>query len=788
MSDGNPIDVHELRVHGVSGTPPRAMLYTDPLPLGDVPPPGAPPEYVRVYRTVTEGDTGVNGSVQAYNWSGLTSGSWLTALWVLMLPFSLANLAGWTAKSRSRVPVAIVRIFGLFLTGVFLNMAVTGSIDVFWHWSEHKDLQRNQWSAFGFLLLGLFWWQLVTHASTRSHFSGFTWRQRERLLWGWTLGSMLPPGGRGPDGASAWNDPSELGVTDEKLWDAHGIVHRLRRIHFGFGFLLLADAALAARSTTWRLAVWILVAISAITLILSGTPSDPPTEDGPNGAPAAQWWTVWLNRVTALLPTLGALVLAFAVAALWNAGTGLSSDHWKQLHDTSSALVGVAMLIMFGMWMFCGSYSAGSATFATLFGLILGAGVTLLFSELSGTVAFASGGMVWLAVGLLIWLLLIGLTLVGILNLNIGENLWTSIHRTTGELTALFFFAPVFAIVVAGFALWSRCENASVTIEACIQKGRLEEFPGWVGSFTLGLASLTLLLLLVFLGRTSRWALAGGIAIAAPLAFLFLRWRPINVAGVQLSLADIESAGVTFAVLLPTGFFLARLKAGLTGTAESRRGTAVMWDVIMFWPRWFHPLAPPSYGPHAVAKLRTEIESRIAKPDDRLILAAHSQGAMIALIALRLAAAEQPERLGLITYGAPICHLYDKYFPSAKFGEIAVETAELLRSLDDDKDPAAVRWANLYRPTDPIGGPIFDSSIDVNVPDPAAPQPTDPPAKDSLIAAIGYAIRKWTYMVLGRPLPEREPDVFRIHSRYEVTPQFIERRDDIRALLQPPSE
>src|ERR1044072_774733 len=107
----------ELLVHGVGGTTPEKML-DDPRTVritGD--------DTAAVYRRATDVDAearpdrtpgGGRPVPEAYVWCNLTSGNGSRALWLLLLPFMVVNLAHRmrpTARGRKRT----VRLYGLIL-------------------------------------------------------------------------------------------------------------------------------------------------------------------------------------------------------------------------------------------------------------------------------------------------------------------------------------------------------------------------------------------------------------------------------------------------------------------------------------------------------------------------------------------------------------------------------------------------------------------------------------------------------------------------------------------------
>lgn len=154
---------------------------------------------------------------------------------------------------------------------------------------------------------------------------------------------------------------------------------------------------------------------------------------------------------------------------------------------------------------------------------------------------------------------------------------------------------------------------------------------------------------------------------------------------------------------------------------DTRRSVARVWDILTFWPRWFHPLAPPSYAASALPQLRTHLRRRHrlqwppkpGEPDeDRVLISAHSQGTVLAVAAVARLDDQTRSRLALLTYGSPVRSLYGWFFPRF-FGRAQMDLiAESLggpavAQPSDPPDQQYARWRNLRRCTDPIAGTIF---------------------------------------------------------------------------------
>ncbi|TQS42619.1 hypothetical protein [Cryptosporangium phraense] len=125
-----------------------------------------------------------------------------------------------------------------------------------------------------------------------------------------------------------------------------------------------------------------------------------------------------------------------------------------------------------------------------------------------------------------------------------------------------------------------------------------------------------------------------------------------------------------------------------------RKVVGVLWDLGTFWPRAAHPLAPPCYGERCVPELVARI-TLLTEQGHGVVVSGHSQGSVLAAATLLKLPAARAGRVALLTHGSPLQRLYGRFFP-AYFHAQELET--LAGRLP--------RWRNLWRETDPIGGPI----------------------------------------------------------------------------------
>lgn len=166
----------EMRVHGVSNTPPADLLGMPKVrPADDVPVVVAGDARTGFYRAPSPDARDAGVTVEVYSWGQLTSGMRAVkdiqrALWTLLLPFMLGNLAfharpdipadpkDETPLSRAGVSAFLVRLLCLSLT-VFVVLGTAGvGVDLFaWQCVDQECLGQipGPWE---FLDTG--WWHI----------------------------------------------------------------------------------------------------------------------------------------------------------------------------------------------------------------------------------------------------------------------------------------------------------------------------------------------------------------------------------------------------------------------------------------------------------------------------------------------------------------------------------------------------------------------------------------------------------------------------------------------------
>ncbi|MEX1093693.1 MAG: hypothetical protein WEF28_11120 [Acidimicrobiia bacterium] len=673
----NGIPINEVRVHGVSGTPPREMLYTDPVPRldGD--------QFARIFRKRPSIDSrhssGRPFNTEAFHWGSLTTGHWLTSVWILLAPFAFANVAGWMALRRPAFHRSIIRLAGLALT--CLGVAQMGYLLVA---VPLLYASGNAWggSAFatvrGVTSLGyvLAFGAVVLRLSTQSHFDPLSYPRRFELLFSTRVSAMKPDGA--DEDARLWDDPATSQVTDPAMWIAHPIVHRLRRVHYAAGqFVVCLILAGIVDSDPMR---WIAIGglgLAALLIVLT--------------AAAAANRFVLLATAWITTAALGVALAAVAMFVLSDAVPDIDAVHRSTLH------VAIALGTTAALCIFSGIPGIGSLTIATFLGGAFGVGAGLIAEDLLsvGDNLVTNGGA-WVLPASLVFVLLVALvavalTFAGPPDLGRGNPVGILLTRITLRSKVLLTAAAVFGLLAGTLAVSQACLFAS----GMCQPDALTEFAG-ADQAVIGLIVALLVLLAIRIGKFKPVA-AGLLAVSAGVVAWVGLTDPHIGSFVPKDYLRALPLSRTLIFVAPI-FAIGRSVLGAYRQGASSRKVGVIWDVASFWPRWFHPLAPPAYGPKVVTELKGHIES-----GGLSVLAAHSQGSVIAAVATHQASlAGKGMPSGLITYGSPIGLLYRRLFPDTGFDRL-VETLPLTM---------ARGWTSLWRIDDPIGGEPLGGAVD----------------------------------------------------------------------------
>ena len=453
---------------------------------------------------------------------------------------------------------------------------------------------------------------------------------------------------------------------------------------------VLAEVAqwLASRSrakrpdlgATWRrLATYLVtVAVGVVAWFVTRDADSPYGEDWPRLTPLIVFSVTLLVMNAAKLARtattrvwLALVAVTLSIAALGYAFAGLSGrEEWRY------AALGLAFVVLAIVWLaqheFWGWRWNGPAAMA-IFALAILMG------------AFSGGA----------------LRLVDFLDR--GGSVFTFRATAIYEWLVIGFVA-IFAAGLVGFVVWL----VMVRLGAPPTGHGAEAVTNWAETLAEGVRAVDVVVTVVALT-----VITGGLSLVMHLVDAGVPttlWIDFGVPADWSALVDLAS-WITLAMVV--GAF-AQVRSGLRDPA-SRKRLGKLWDVASFWPRTFHPFAPPAYASRAVPELQSRlIECATAatghQPDETVdpngvtIVTAHSQGTVISIAAVATLPLEVRCRTYLVTHGSPLCRFYQRFFPRYFPDKLFKRAAETLGPTDLFGDGS---WLNFWRSTDPIGDPIF---------------------------------------------------------------------------------
>ncbi|MFV0137529.1 hypothetical protein ACLGIH_30800 [Streptomyces sp. HMX87] len=684
---------------------------------------------------------------EAYVWCNLTSGNGTRALWLLLLPFMVVNLAHWmrpTAHRRDRTVRlygVLVRLAGLSLTVLLVAAACEVALDlVAWQCAGTRACaDRHSWLGFLSPTGSGGWWsppgrRLALAAAVPAALTGLLWYLSLRT---WRAYESQQPLDRTAD---ADEEPGPTALGRPGFWYGRRLVARLRAAHTAAGLLTVAAAVGAPAARFDRRA----------------------------GGPAVLDTLGW--ALEAVLIAGGVLVVGVVCRR------GRSENRLDRTLDDHlvrrlpfAALGLLALTVLYAGWERPGWASTGRLPGDATFGgialvqglLVIALGVVAhLLHRTGADPRAAMRGLGGPAVAML------ACALGGVMSGGVSQRMSDWLDGTGAALPGppvlLTWQASVIPpllllllLLCAALALrtWrlARAERAAVADDHPDEPGDTARTRRI--ATVRAMATLTDRAPLVVAVTSAATLLAGAGALVGALATdrapaVAARDTPAFVHGAA------QTAQALGSWLIGLGFILfVTWGRRAYKDASARRTIGILWDVGTFWPRAAHPFAPPCYAERAVPDLTWRMATWTRTTGGRLVISGHSQGSVLAAAAAWQLAPSARRRVGLLTYGSPLERLYGRWFP-AHFGPAAL--GSLHREVDC--------WRNLYRLTDPIGGPV-------RLPGERGPAVDREPLKDPLAHGRTDA----------HPLPAPVLG----HSDYQADPAFAEERQRLLARLRP---
>ncbi|MER6493682.1 hypothetical protein [Streptomyces griseorubiginosus] len=685
---------------------------------------------------------------EAYVWCNLTSGNGTRALWLLLLPFMVVNLAHWmrpTARHRKRTVRLyglLVRLAGLTLTVLLVAAACEVALDLAaWQCAGTRACADSH-SWLGFLSPGVSddgWWsrpgrRLALAALVPATLTGLLWYLSHRTWSAYESQQPLSHEGEAEedDGRTALGRPG--------FWYGRRLVARLRAAHTAAGLLTIAAA------------------VSSTAARFDRAPGGPEPLDT-------------LGRLLQLSLVAGGGAVVWVVCR-----RGRSERHLDRQLDEQlvrrlplTALVLLGLAAVYAGWERPGWQSQGRLSGdATFGGIALVQGLLVIALAVVAHLLYrthpdpraAMRGLAGPAVAML------ACALGGVMSGGVSQRVADWLDGTGATipgppvlLTWQASVIPLVLLVLLGHLAWlaRRTWRSSRTQLANVEN----EYPGEPkdATRTRRIARTRAMAALTdrgprLLGVTAASTLLLG--AGALVGALTTRRTPAKAA--EGAYAFVESAAETAQALgswlIGLGFLLfVTWGRRAYKDPSARRTIGILWDVGTFWPRAAHPFAPPCYAERAVPDLTWRIATWTRTTRGRLVISGHSQGSVLAAAAAWQLEPSVRARVALLTYGSPLERLYGRWFP-AHFGPAA------LTALHHDVDC----WRNLHRLTDPIGGPV-------RLPGDCGPEVDREPLRDPL--------------VYGRTDLHPLPAPILGHSDYQADPAFAEERAKLLGRLQP---
>jgi len=758
----------EIRVHGVSGTPPEELLDRTAAErvsgdrIAGFYRPAAPDQRRDVPRGA-DSDSGSRDAVEkapwleGYSWGGWTSGAKSRALWLVLAPFALVNVAprmlppdrgdptAPPPRRSIRLTVAgLIRILAASLTITLVLGVAAPSLTTVARRCIAGATTANPCSGLPKVVTDLL--ARLTPAAAMGLLTvvplalvGVLWLLSRSSAHRYETGAMRPRDGRPDDEA--------MPLTRPDLWHVGVAGRRLRVLHVQLGVLTVTSvlAWLFPQSGLRTAAVVVgaagLVAAAGLAAVRLAADRDEPRRSRITGGVPLLWLgvaaSVLLDVALVLAgPRVGADAAGLAPDRLVVAADDLVGGLFKG-QAVLLAVIGVLLVVARmrgdgrGRDMFMNGFAGFFiALLAWLLGSMMTAAVLILAPAWLGSDGFVltpariadvlAEHPTWFGgttrssgIGMLVG---VGTTLALLIQLGVRYAYRSRTGGSAADRAGVRGdYRPALSDLTAG-------ERRDVD-----QRVRQIGFLRWTARLVDRVPRGIVVFCLVVIG----FLMVQGIALlvpsgSRPAALAFVLGQDRQACDATAGACEQLGTGpVAWGAYLTAALLVGLLLVGVLAyrTAAMRRGVGVLWDLACFWPRDAHPFAPPCYNERIMPEVSTRIGFYVRSADapGRVVIAGHSQGSVISMTAALIQEQEVRTRIGLVTFGCVLDRLYSRFFPRYFSPTVYAEVARRLTGPD-----GAVRWTNLWRATDYLGGAVPYPPGGVLTPGPLSVQCTDP--------------------------------------------------------------
>jgi hypothetical protein len=696
----------ELRVHGVSGTPPESMLDAPHVRQidGDA--------KSRFFRRVDAAGNLIDAPdgpvLEGFHWGRYTSGSLKQSLYIALLPFGLMNMIAYMlppahrvdgtplpgARGARMVSLGLLRFLGLILTLTFAFTLTLVLVQVFtadWFGRDAPTWVRSAPSA-----------ALVASGVAIGALGGLAWvrdlrpgsKPRDEDPLAPTPAVVDPPPA---EACTAVETPAKAQhrtpFADPRFYRGDPDSPTLRLLHVAGG-LLVPSLVVTNPGLPWvdlsaEVVVTTLLASVAFIVTFLGDPEET-TVQGGVAASRNRPWHAFAHTLAKCLAVAAAIMLLSVADASDESLTPTRFDVWAGRAVVAGLTVFVLTVVALGVLaVVVRSELPGRGTSAWYF---------RPFSRGAAPIALLSIATS-LAVGLSAAVVVGTLTALNKLGVVDGDDRLKRIG-TVGRIAQAWgvVVLVLLAAVVVGWLCWLRTRGkreaavlAALPSSPSVPEVRLVAWRRtlrnaiWFARLKNHLQGIIWLLFLL------------GIGLGA--------FHGAYVAGLVPGLSGRLDRNVAPALgqlgtwtLLALTAMLVSLMRGAFRDANVRRYVNVGWDVIAFWPHAVHPFIQMPYSVRAVGDLAERIRGHLrADPDGTVVVGAHSQGSLLSFAAASSLSDDELQRVRLLTGGSQLRLIFARAFPMY-VNYAAITTLH---------DRLGGRWINLYRDTDPIAGPVL---------------------------------------------------------------------------------